>query len=149
MTVDMQVLARRMRQARKVKGLTQEDVARLAGVKLRTYGSYERGEVENPTLSTLNKIVHALEIDENEVENEPSVREFEAGGADSGGRPALVIYGPDGAVWGRFELMLVPTYGRDIGFTSSLPEGQIKGEGKGKLKLQLPSTVPEPVEESS
>lgn len=60
------ILLRHFRQAR---GLSQERVAQEAGLALYTYSCLERattpsGRVANPTLDTLIRVLHALEVPE-------------------------------------------------------------------------------------
>jgi transcriptional regulator with XRE-family HTH domain len=50
----------RLRTARKAAGLTQEGVARRAGLTLKAVGEVERGEVQDPHYSTLTAIARAL-----------------------------------------------------------------------------------------
>jgi|GEM_PF-517517 len=55
------VLAEKLRKARKVKKITQDEVANLLGVKRQTYSAYERG-VSVPDSLTLKKIADYLEV---------------------------------------------------------------------------------------
>jgi len=52
---------RRMRLVREEKGISQEDLAALAGVHRTYVGGIERGE-RNPTLLTIHKLAKALEV---------------------------------------------------------------------------------------
>ncbi len=52
----------RIRAARKAAELSQEEVARRAGLSLKGMGEIERGDVEDPHISSLAKIAHALEV---------------------------------------------------------------------------------------
>ena len=54
-------LAMRLRQLRKVKELTQEDLARKAGVTLGYIARLETGR-HDPKLSTLRKLAKALGV---------------------------------------------------------------------------------------
>lgn len=53
-----QQLGRRLRQLRRLAGLTQEQVARRARVETKYYGSVERGE-RNISLATLERLARA------------------------------------------------------------------------------------------
>jgi transcriptional regulator with XRE-family HTH domain len=50
----------RIKAARKVRGLTQEDLARRAGVNLNVVGSLERGDTLDPHYSTMSKLADGL-----------------------------------------------------------------------------------------
>ncbi len=52
----------RIRAARKAAELSQEEVARRAGLSLKGMGEIERGDVEDPHISSLAKIARALEV---------------------------------------------------------------------------------------
>jgi transcriptional regulator with XRE-family HTH domain len=52
----------RVRMLRKERGLTQEEVARRAGLTLNSYGGIERGHVRDPHLSSLGAIAQALGV---------------------------------------------------------------------------------------
>jgi transcriptional regulator with XRE-family HTH domain len=52
----------RVRRLRKEHGLTQEEVARRAGLTLNSYGDIERGHVRDPHLSSLEAIARALGV---------------------------------------------------------------------------------------
>lgn len=58
----------RIQELRKVKGLTQEQLAVMVGVSTRTIQGYEanKGKI-NPPISKLNKIAEALEVDISEL----------------------------------------------------------------------------------
>jgi transcriptional regulator with XRE-family HTH domain len=62
----------RMRDARKAAGLSQEDIARRAGVTLKAIGEVERGEVQDPHYSTLSGIASALGMTVAELVGEES-----------------------------------------------------------------------------
>lgn len=49
-----------LRELRKARNLTQEDVAKRAGMRPSQVGSLERGEYPNVEINTLRKIAHAL-----------------------------------------------------------------------------------------
>jgi len=52
----------RIRAARRAAGLTQEEVARRAGLTLKAVGEMERGDVRDPHISSLGAIARALEV---------------------------------------------------------------------------------------
>jgi len=52
----------RIRIARKAVGLSQEEVARRAGLSLKGMGEIERGDIEDPHISSLAKIARALGV---------------------------------------------------------------------------------------
>ena len=54
-------LAGNVRQLRDARGLTQDQMARLAGIPRATWGHLESG-VGNPTLSVLHKVAMALQV---------------------------------------------------------------------------------------
>lgn len=45
-----------VKQIRRAKGLTQEDIAKMLGVSYQTYQKMERGQRVNPTLKTLERL---------------------------------------------------------------------------------------------
>jgi transcriptional regulator with XRE-family HTH domain len=53
-------LDERLRSLRKERGLSQEEVARRAGIGLKAYGELERGIATDPHFSTLGGIARAL-----------------------------------------------------------------------------------------
>ena len=57
----LQKFAKRMRELRKMKKMSQEKLAEKADVSLTFVGYLERAE-KNPTLTTLGKIAKALDI---------------------------------------------------------------------------------------
>lgn len=59
-------LANRVKELRKRKGLTQEDLTESSGLSLRTIQRIENGETE-PTGDTLKKISHSLNITPDEL----------------------------------------------------------------------------------
>ena len=56
------MLAKRIRELRNKKGLSQERLARLADVSYNTIIKIESGESENPTIKTMARIAKALWI---------------------------------------------------------------------------------------
>jgi len=57
-----QNLAKNIERLRKVKGLSQEKLARLADVANNTLIKMESGENNNPTLETLKKVAKAFGV---------------------------------------------------------------------------------------
>ena len=66
-----QRLAANVRQLRETRGLTQEQMARLAGIPRATWGHVESGG-GNPTLSVLDKVASALQVPIEELTSTPS-----------------------------------------------------------------------------
>lgn len=56
-------LGERIRELRKTRNLTQEALAKQAGINRVTLADLERGSEQNPRLQTLKKIVKALDVD--------------------------------------------------------------------------------------
>jgi transcriptional regulator with XRE-family HTH domain len=52
----------RIRTARRAAGLSQEEVARRAGLSLKGMGEIERGDIEDPHISSLTRIARALGV---------------------------------------------------------------------------------------
>ncbi len=65
----MSNVLKNLRRLRKVKGLSQEKLARLADVANNTIIKIEAGKNQNPTLDTLKKIAKALEVSVDELIN--------------------------------------------------------------------------------
>ncbi len=65
----------RIRTMRKAVGLSQEEVARRAGLSLKGMAYIERGRIEDPHISSLRGIAHALGMPVEELvrEEEPAV----------------------------------------------------------------------------
>lgn len=62
----------RIRNARKAAGLSQEELARRAGMSVKGMSYIERGHIEDPHYSSLAKIAGALDVSVGElVENAP------------------------------------------------------------------------------
>jgi len=59
-----------LRHLREVRGLTQEQIARLAGIPRATWGHLETGSA-NPTLAVLDKVATALQVPLEELTAEP------------------------------------------------------------------------------
>ncbi len=66
LTFDLKSIGNRLFEYRKKKGLTQIEVAELAGISDRTYADIERGNV-NMRIETLNLICQVLDITPNDV----------------------------------------------------------------------------------
>lgn len=62
MPVKIKMLAKRIRELRKRKGLSQEKLARLANISYNTIVKIESGESKNPTFQTMAGIAKALSI---------------------------------------------------------------------------------------
>lgn len=65
-------LAENVRHLREARGLTQEQVARLAGLPRATWGLVESG-ASNPTLAVLDKVATALHVPIEELTSTPHV----------------------------------------------------------------------------
>ena len=63
-----ELLGKRVRELRKLRKLTQERLAELAGVDISYLGNIERGN-ENPTVATLEKLAEALAIKPHQILN--------------------------------------------------------------------------------
>ena len=63
-------LAGNIRQLREARGLTQDQMARLAGIPRATWGHLESG-AGNPTLSVLHKVAVALQVPLEELTSAP------------------------------------------------------------------------------
>lgn len=61
--------AKKLRAARRAKGMTQAEVAGKAGISDNHYAQIERGE-KNPTTSSFRKIIKAIGITSKELFNE-------------------------------------------------------------------------------
>jgi transcriptional regulator with XRE-family HTH domain len=82
------VIARLLRAGRIRKGWKQADLAEQAGVSRTTLIHLERGTVQEPRASTLNKLAHALELDPAELVS-PRPRMSEPAAFDLATNPAL------------------------------------------------------------
>lgn len=56
-------IAKRIRELRKSKGLTQETLAEKANMDLTSFSRIERGKNSNIQVNTLDRIIKALEVD--------------------------------------------------------------------------------------
>jgi transcriptional regulator with XRE-family HTH domain len=56
-------LREKLRTERRRAALTQEELAEKAGVGIATIARIETGDIEEPRVSTLRKLAHALEIE--------------------------------------------------------------------------------------
>ena len=63
------MLAKRIRELRNKKGISQEKLARLANVSYSTIVKIESGESKNPTFGTMMGIAKALGISLDQVAN--------------------------------------------------------------------------------
>jgi transcriptional regulator with XRE-family HTH domain len=57
----------RIRVARKAAGLSQEELARRASMSLNGFADIERGHIEDPHYSSLNKIADGLGVSISEL----------------------------------------------------------------------------------
>jgi len=62
----VQEIANKIKEARISKNLTQEDVAKKAGLNANSYAKIERG-IQKPKVLTLTKILKALEIKSSKI----------------------------------------------------------------------------------
>lgn len=62
-------IADNVRKARKKKGLSQDKLAREAGVAYNTVVKIESGENKNPTIETLRNIAKALDVSVDDLIN--------------------------------------------------------------------------------
>jgi transcriptional regulator with XRE-family HTH domain len=62
----VQQLGRNVREARKAKGMSQEELAFQAGMKRSYLSDLERG-TRNPTVRALGRLAEALSIEANEL----------------------------------------------------------------------------------
>lgn len=60
------VLGERLRDRRLVLGVSQEEIAHLAGLNVSNFGKIERG-ISNPTLHTIVRVASVLDIDPGEL----------------------------------------------------------------------------------
>jgi transcriptional regulator with XRE-family HTH domain len=65
----MRGLARRVREERRRRGMTQQDLADAAGVAMRTIHNFER-ETSTPQAANLRKILHVLDMEASEGDND-------------------------------------------------------------------------------
>jgi len=59
-------LSNTLKKTREELGLTQEEVAKMSGLKSNYYAKIERGEI-NITIKKISKIIKALKIDASEI----------------------------------------------------------------------------------
>jgi transcriptional regulator with XRE-family HTH domain len=64
-------IGKRVRDAREARGITQEELARRAGVPLNRVGRIETGAVTDPHYSTLSRIAGGLDVSVGELLQEP------------------------------------------------------------------------------
>ena len=63
-----ELLGRRLKELRKGRELTQEQLAEKAGLDVKFVGSIERG-TENPSIQTLEKLANALSVKIHQIVN--------------------------------------------------------------------------------
>lgn len=68
-------IGQKIKQARKLKGITQEELGKIVGVQKSAIAKYESGRVVNIKRSTLQKIASALNIRPSELVFEDSPQE--------------------------------------------------------------------------
>ncbi len=61
------MISENVRRIRKAKKLSQDKLAKLAGITLTTLVKIESGANDNPTIKTLKKIANALEVPVNDL----------------------------------------------------------------------------------
>ena len=61
------MISENVRRIRKAKELSQDKLAKLAGITLTTLVKIESGANDNPTIKTLKKIAKALEVTVNDL----------------------------------------------------------------------------------
>ncbi len=61
------MISQNVRRIRKAKELSQDRLAKLAGITLTTLVKIESGTNDNPTIKTLQKIASALEVPVNDL----------------------------------------------------------------------------------
>ena len=66
------MISENVRRIRKNKDLSQDKLAKLAGITLTTLVKIESGTNDNPTIKTLKKIAEALEVTVNDLLAEES-----------------------------------------------------------------------------
>jgi transcriptional regulator with XRE-family HTH domain len=66
------MISENVRRIRKNKDLSQDKLAKLAGITLTTLVKIESGTNDNPTIKTLKKIADALEVTVNDLLEEES-----------------------------------------------------------------------------
>jgi transcriptional regulator with XRE-family HTH domain len=83
-------IGERIKAARKAAGMSQEAVARKAGLSLKGMGAIERGWIEDPHLNSLRRIAEALDVPLITLLEEP-VLAGKAEAPGGGGRGADVL----------------------------------------------------------
>ncbi len=66
-------ISSRIKTARKIAGLSQEELARRAGMSLKGMGDIERGDIADPHYSSLSKIAAGLDMQVSELLEEPAL----------------------------------------------------------------------------
>jgi transcriptional regulator with XRE-family HTH domain len=69
----LQRFGARVRELRRAKGLTQEELAEASGLDRSYVGSLERGE-RNISLRNIHRLADALEVDPRELLRDPKAR---------------------------------------------------------------------------
>ncbi len=68
----------RIKTARKIAGISQEELARRAGMSLKGMGDIERGDIEDPHYSSLSGIAAGLGMSVGELLGELALPKAEA-----------------------------------------------------------------------
>lgn len=109
--------------------MTQEQLARKAGIAPTSVVRLEKGEIERPRISTLTKVADALEVEPQELtsfvtKNQASIPEpVKAGSAG----PFTAVYQRDGEWW--------------TGFVEELPGANAQGETLEEARESLREAV--------
>jgi len=85
-------LARNVKQLRQARGMTQQQVAKLAGMPRATWANLESGAA-NPTLAVLHSVAHALEVPLEELVSTPraDVKIYKKGSLPARVRSRVVV----------------------------------------------------------
>ena len=93
-----------IRSLRKARGITQEEVARRAGMSLNGMADIERGDAVDPHISTLRRIAEALDTSVAELMGEPVAPLGEAPAEESGPPVPIEIVSAEALVARHKEL---------------------------------------------
>lgn len=63
------VLGKNIAHFRRVRGLTQKELATRAGTTQKTITLYETGKADNPTAEMIERLAHALDVEESDLVN--------------------------------------------------------------------------------
>jgi transcriptional regulator with XRE-family HTH domain len=118
----------KVRATRKAAGISQEEVARRAGVSLNVINRLERGVILDPHYSTLRGIASALEVPVEDLVREPALAR-KAETPDPGSRDQPLISRP-GEVW---EWLLEQGHTTQVEFLSLAGEFERLEEVEGAI----------------